>query len=1632
MKKRIIAFLLCFALVMPILPAFAVTTEDITLSATSVTLPQYEKKTITAAPGADVQVSAYQWQIKVPGTDLWVDISGAKGATLELSYAMVASLLQGDQAQIRCEAVIGGETVETEVVTVTMDYTSEPAVVTESEPVEPKVLTQATVVESSVSAPASNAKQEETVEDDSDLAALEEARNAAITAEGEAEDAVAAAQEKLTAAQNAEAAAKAALDQAQADYDAAVAAAVPAETEAEDAETTEAAPAVTVDSTARDAAEAAYADAQNATAAAQKELDEANAALTAAQAKTADAQKAYEAAEAKTATTAMAAFSTTRRTSSAVMMADASEVAETEPPEKVNIIINYVFTNGEIAAEPYTAEIAEGSDFYAVVQMPTIQGYLPYVGTEQLDSYTLSYSNIAEDQIINVTYQPTNVNYSIVYMLQNVNGEGYTEDSRETRQGLTDSIVPAVTKEYPGFSMLWYDTPAIAADGSTVVEVYYERNFYLMLFNLDGGYGVEPIYARYDSAVSVGTPSKAGYTFNGWTPAVPATMPVDGGTYTAQWTANDTAKVSVVFWGENPNDEGYSYLTTGVINAKPGTEYTFVNGSSVFLICGKDEHTHTVECSLICGKTEHTQHTEDCISCTHECDLNCYGAGNYTLVNTTKPSQIDTPTRNGVYTYNTGIFGGTTHYYLYLDGTWYCAGYEYRGNTYTEDTQSITHSCTHTHTSDCYTCEYHAHTAACYSCGKEAHTHTSSCNQTGSGLNSKLWTFVRSETVTVAADGSSVVNVYYDRTTFTLTFHYNYSRNNYNSTSTITDKWGADIGTRFLAVNTTAKGNLWSTSTDGEDPWTSYLQIMPQNDEDYYCRNSSTTEQTAEYYTENADGTYSLEYSVTAYYGEGNLTISAEDFYEMEGFTYSHGTDGEGDSMSAPGRYGDFNGAKFYYKRHHYSIEFYSPTVLLKKTENVPYESALSGYNWTPDASQAPAQYEPGSVVFEGWYLSPECTGDKFDFTTHTMPAGTKDGDTTLTLYAKWVPVTHTVKIYPSDTDAKNGKNQIGDTLEVPHGSKVKTKDIPENPTSGNLKFVGWFYMDGDVEKAFDFNNMPVNKDLVIYAKWSDSTVVPYFIYYRAKDSNGNVVMDENGNPLELADATTGHALTGLSRTFEALPGEKLIENYQEGWFPETKSHNMVLTAGKDNSFIFYYVPVNAVPYTVKYLEEGTGAVLHDEKYVEDNRKAVVTENFVVIPGYMPDAYQKRLVVSADGIENEIIFYYHKDDSHAYYMLSHHTQNLDGATYTEVSSSQAIGDVGTEYFAQPQNIPGFTYVESKTEIVVGGSTTPGTSHVLTTGGLEIKHYYDRNAYPYIVRYLEAETNKELAPEKTKDAEGNTLTGLYGEVVSENKIDITGYTCISKDAQTLTIRIEEDAELEYNIITFYYQENEAKIIYEVVGPTGSGTVDLNEVNDTAAATVFEEFKAASGAMVTPEIENKNAPVGATAKATSNVYKFEGWYLDAACTQPVNADWVNANGSIVPVKPQAGWPDVTTYYAKFVWNKTHMTLKKVVNGDVYDTGDSFIFKVSDAKGTVLTTVSLQAGGSVVIDGLTVGESYTITEIGGGSNRYTADASVKPITLEANPDNDASKNVVTFTNTLSNNKWLTASDVKHNVFG
>lgn len=1406
MKKRFIALLLCCVMLLTLSPSLisAASADDVAAaSAVTVTpptkpLPQNERVTLTASAQ---NAKSYQWQIKA-GENVWVDISGETGETISVSYAMLASLLNGNQAQLRCKT----DTGVSNAVTVTV---TEPKVKPKAEPqAESQVDSQPAMFSARMAAPA-----------------------------------------------------------------------------------------------------------------------------------------------AKGANGAGDTSSTT-----------------------YNVVIHYAFENGSLAADPYTASLAAGSPFSTTVTFPTVQGYLPYMGETQQNSIDLNYTAIDKDYTYNVVYKPTNVNYTVIHYQQNLNDDNYTEAKRETKQGLTNSTVPEVAKDYEGFYALLYEKPAIAADGSTVVEVYYDRYYYLMNFDLDGGYGVEPIYARYKTPIgAVGTPTKAGYTFGGWTldgtnvVELPETMPAANKTYKAVWEANDTAKVTVVFWGENADDEEYSYIKSSEINVKPGTEFTYSEDGT--LICALEEHTHSFEkgCyEFTCTQEEHT-HSESCYTCGKE--NHTHSASCYAGVGSESSEGIGAPYNpsNGYVARRAWSFSGKV---IYINGIWY----RYTGDT---DIGGVaTPICgkteqTHTHTDACLGCGKTEHTHSikngCYelTCTKTEHSHTSDCYMNGAGLDSNLWKFVRSDTVTVAADGSSVVNVYYDRTEKTLTFNYNYNDwyEEYQSTETITAKWGSNISEQYKKIASNAGSTFWSAKTSGDGPYTNYFGVMPQTSATYYNSGDAGDEGTMTYWGQDLNGGYTVKlFEVT---GVGGYTVTNEDRYEFEGFTYHHGTSNGSDC----------GGAAFYYTRNSYTLTF-NDGYNVVRSESIKYEASLSTYSsYVPDV---PSAYEPGSVTFGGWYLNPECTGVEYKLDEHTMPA-----DNVL-LYAKWVPVKHTVEFY-LDQDALYAGTELSThpDITVPHGSKADP--TPADPTNGSYTFVGWFYMENGVEKAFDFANMPVNKDLKVYGKWSSNKLMPYTIYYKIKDTD-----------TEIAPPTTGSGLAGVTKTFDAKGGTELYTEYQEGYFPMTKSHSMTLDINATpeydtNVFTFWYVQKEAVPYTVKYLDKVTGEPVADEKTVSDNRKAVVTETFVPVSGMMPDAYQKRLVVSVDENgnpdteHNVIIFYYTEDTTHAYYKITHYTENLGedasgNPTWTEYASSQAVGDIGTTYKAEPMTIPGFTYDET-----VDGTVDSGE---LTASGLELKLYYTRNSYPYQVRYLEQGTGKQLADPKNG-------TGKYGQVISESAIDIDNYDAVAPTSQTLNIKIEESqTEAKLNIITFYYTEKEVKINYQVVGPDGCGRV----------SPTSETLKVLSG-----------TAQGSTPTANKD-FRFVGWYTDAACTTPVDSNWVDANNKLIPVKEADAVWTAATYYAKFEYDITDLTISKSYN-TLYDPNQSAVFTVSDGNGFSIDVV-IHGAGSVTIKDLKVGTTYTVTEKIDWSWRYTPDVSSKKIKLVA----EAAKNEVTFTNSLQNNKWLT----------
>lgn len=853
------------------------------------------------------------------------------------------------------------------------------------------------------------------------------------------------------------------------------------------------------------------------------------------------------------------------------------------------VVINYVFTNGKQAAPSWTATLAEGSNLEQTVTSPTVVGYAP-----DQPSVDVSVNNITENRTYTVTYHPANVGFTVNHYLQNVADNNYTLDKTEHVDGYTESEVGGdLAKTYPGFAALLYNTKAkVAADGSTVVEIYYDRNYYMMSFNLDGGYGVEPIYARYGASVKVENPTKPGYTFNGWEPTVPETVPAENTTYKAKWKVDDSVNYRVQYWQENANDDGFSYESSVQKKAAPGTVITAANDK------------------------------------------------NY-----------------------------TGFHYDHTDGA------------------------------------------------------------------------------TVAADGSSVVNVYYKRNTYTLTFKVNegFIFDNWVTKAEFKNiKYGADTSPWW---NQAPSGYLWHTTSSGSTFYTA-APDMPNSNLTIYGKKSSGMS-TIHYYEKGT--TTSIKPDLKVQNSEWSFTV--EDYIEIPGFKY--------DSNKVQG-----NNYYLYYTRTSYKLDFNSANVIVR-SNTIPYDKALSSYYFEP--SYPTGILEEGGYVFAGWYTDPGCT-EAVAWDTAKMPYNNT------IFYAKWAPKNHTVRTFLTKEKIEEGV--FLETYHVPHGTAVPS--APANPTNGNYTFVGWFYEENGVEKAFDFS-MPIVKDLNLYAKWSSNTLVAYTIKY---------VLEKDGTTV-IADETTGSALAGTTKTFEAKGGEELNEGYQTGFFPETNSHSIDMQVEGGNEFTFVYVAKDKVNYTVKYLEKDTNKVLHDEKTAETTH-AIITEKFEQINGYAPDAYQKRLVLSATEEENVIIFWYTEDNIHAPVHVIHWLQDISGNGYTQKyqETTDLNGVIGNHYTENPLEIPGFTYN-------AGMSKASGT---LTKDGLELNLYYDRNTYDYEFRFVDRDGNP---------IEGvDTVTGKarYQAQVTERakKLEGDGWMLdTTRCSENGAINIVIEKQLDKNVYTFYY-------------------------------------------------------------------------------------------------------------------------------------------------------------------------------------------------------------------------------------
>jgi len=111
----------------------------------------------------------------------------------------------------------------------------------------------------------------------------------------------------------------------------------------------------------------------------------------------------------------------------------------------------------------------------------------------------------------------------------------YGDPTSEKLTGTTGSTATYAPEAREGFTVADESvlSGTIAADGSLVLKVYYSRNKYTL--TVDGV--ASEVY--YGAAVSVAEPSKEHYTFAGWEPELPDTMPANDVTVVSKWTEDD-------------------------------------------------------------------------------------------------------------------------------------------------------------------------------------------------------------------------------------------------------------------------------------------------------------------------------------------------------------------------------------------------------------------------------------------------------------------------------------------------------------------------------------------------------------------------------------------------------------------------------------------------------------------------------------------------------------------------------------------------------------------------------------------------------------------------------------------------------------------------------------------------------------------------------------------------------------------------------------------------------------------------------------------------------------------------------------------------------------------------------------
>ena len=315
----------------------------------------------------------------------------------------------------------------------------------------------------------------------------------------------------------------------------------------------------------------------------------------------------------------------------------------------------------------------------------------------------------------------------------------------------------------------------------------------------------------------------------------------------------------------------------------------------------------------------------------------------------------------------------------------------------------------------------------------------------------------------IKGDGSTIVNVYYARKQYTLSFRRGSSEG--YVLKILSKKYGAQISSnewpKFVYDYTGSiinkKDNSHIAQPNEENAfgnwkiasgkYLAYSSTMPLGDGNLWTYDTGSGRSSAQYCLQNLnDNNYTIDHTD---YAGSSAKIGLEDAYEITGFTFEkvgiqeldwsswHYKENfyKGDKIKGK----PYDGAKFYYTRNKYNIVYHNGNQEDSKIECSFGADITNSGSYQPKTRPAGVESD---YTFAGWYQDPEGT-TPYTFAGKTMPAND------IIVYAKWAAPTYTVKF---DLNGATSEGAYSDQ-RVEKG-KLATK--PADPTRDGYTFAGW------------------------------------------------------------------------------------------------------------------------------------------------------------------------------------------------------------------------------------------------------------------------------------------------------------------------------------------------------------------------------------------------------------------------------------------------------------------------------------------------------------------------------------------------------------------------------------------------